>query len=57
MIYILQVVAFLVSVLFLMMMGIENSYIAINNWIEKRRGKSQEERNPAELVGTFKRYK
>lgn len=50
-------VAFLVSVLFLVMMGIENSYNAINNWINKRRGKSKEEKNPAELVGTFKRYK
>ena len=45
------------SVLFLMMMGIENSYNAFNKWINKRKGKSQEEKNPAELVGTFKRYK
>ena len=43
--------------MFLVMMGIENTYNAINDWIDRRKGKGQEEKNPAELVGTFKRYK
>ena len=50
-------VAFLVSILFLVMMAAENMYTEINVWMKRRKGKIQEEKNPAELVGTFKRYK
>ena len=39
------------------MMGIENLYDAAKGWWARRKGKIQEEKNPAELVGTFKRYK
>ena len=53
----LSVVALLVSVLFLVMMGIENLYNAANDWMKRSKGKGMEEKNPAELVGTFKRYK
>ena len=50
-------VAFLVSFLFVLMMGVENLYNMIRRWWSQKKGKVQEEKNPAELVGTFKRYK
>lgn len=50
-------IAFLVSVLFLLMMTAEITCQLVTGWLADRRGRSLDEKNPAEIVGTFKRYK
>jgi len=50
-------IAFMVSVLFMLLMATEIVYQEVTDWFSRRKEKSQEEKNPADLVGTFSRYK
>ena len=52
-----SVIAFMVSVLFTLLMATEMVYQEVTDWISRRKEKSQDDRNPADLVGTFSRYK
>ena len=47
----------MVSVLFMLLMATEIVYQEVTDWFSRRKEKSQEEKNPADLVGTFSRYK
>eukprot|EP00092_Neocalanus_flemingeri_P012334 GFUD01013297.1.p1 GENE.GFUD01013297.1~~GFUD01013297.1.p1 ORF type:complete len:105 (-),score=38.39 GFUD01013297.1:41-355(-) len=50
-------VAFLVSFLFMVMMAVEKVWEQLRGDYKNCKGKSQQEEDPAALVGTFKRYK
>ena len=47
----------MVSFLFMVMMAVEKVWEQLNDDYKKCSGKSQQEENPAALVGSFKRYK